>query len=915
MRALLVCLTLLPAWATTPKGVAPGDWAQIQALHEKHRHAAVRQADGTLAARNPGQQWRTQFDGRGFTVKPDAGGWTWGLELERFGLAGQLRPASRAKAEARENRVRYQREGPNGLEEWFVNDGRGLEQGFTVARKPAGAGDTLVFDLALRGELFARVAERSVSFTDGAGRGVLNFGGLKAWDADGRVLKAAFEKTATGLRYRVETAGARYPVTVDPVAQQAYLKASNPDAQDSFGYSVAISGDTVVVGAFGESSNGTGQADNSAPEAGAAYVFTRSGTAWSQQAYLKASNPDGGDRFGWSVAISGDTVVVGATFEASNGTGQADNSAIRAGAAYVFTRSAGVWSQQAYLKASNPDIGDDFGSSVAISGDTVVVGAYGEDSNATGVNGNQADNSASGAGAAYVFTRSAGVWSQQAYLKASNPDIGDGFGSSVAISGDTVVVGANDEDSNGTGGQADNSAPEAGAAYIFTIFPGTLSITGGNNQSTPINAAFGTQFQVTVTDPSNNPVPNVTVTFAAPGAGASGTFAGGINTAVTNALGVATAPVFTANGTAGGPYNVTASIVGGANTVNFALTNLPATTVQVTVTTNLNGPQVTVNGGAPFTGTQTFTLNIGAPLTLAAASPQLFNLGQSRYVFQNWSPSNPTTVPATPTTYTANFSIQHLVTVTPTPGGTVSLATGFFDAGSPQIVTATPNPGFAFAGFTGALTGTTNPQTLTVTGPLALAAVFLPTDGYQVRYMSNLNLADSVINLTNTGARGAGLAAGTTATTTGAICVNVYAFSPDEQMVSCCSCPVTPNGLVSLSAQRDLVSNTLTPAVPTSLVVKLLATVPVNNSCTGSAAAVNAANLAPGLLAWGTTIKAPDTVVETPFLPATLSLGGAGDNIGELARLQQLCNFINSNGSGFGVCRSCRLGGLGAGRI
>ena len=183
---------------------------------------------------------------------------------------------------------------------------------------------------------------------------------------------------------------------------------------------------------------------------------------------------------------------------------------------------------------------------------------------------------------------------------------------------------------------------------------------------------------------------------------------------------------------------------------------------------------------------------------------------------------------------------------------------------------------------------------------------------FQVRYVANLNLGDSVVNITNGGARGAGLAAGTFAATTGAICVNVYAFSPDEQMISCCSCPVTPNGLVSLSARRDLVNNTLTPAVPTAIVVKLLASTPVGNSCSGSAAAPGA--LTSGMLAFGTTVHVgavaidPAAITETQFLPATLSAG-------ELARLTNLCTFIQANGSGFGICSTCRLGGLGAGRL
>ena len=112
-----------------------------------------------------------------------------------------------------------------------------------------------------------------------------------------------------------------------------------------------------------------------------------------------------------------------------------------------------------YAKASNPGSNHFFGGSVAISGDTLVVGAYSEDSNATGVNGNQADHSAPGAGSAYVFVRKAGVWSQQAYLKASNAEAGDHFGVRVAIAGVTIVVGAPGEDSSATGvngNQADN---------------------------------------------------------------------------------------------------------------------------------------------------------------------------------------------------------------------------------------------------------------------------------------------------------------------------------------------------------------------------------------------------------------------------------------------------------------------------
>ena len=269
------------------------------------------------------------------------------------------------------------------------------------------------------------------------------------------------------------------PLAAAPPAQQAYLKASTPDSIDQFGYSVAVSGDTVVIGAPYESSNATGVngdgSNNLASSSGAAYVFIRSGNTWSQQAYLKASNTKAGDNFGWSTAISGDTVVIGASYESSSATGVngdgSNNSASKSGAAYVFTRSGSTWSQQAYLKASNTGAGDNFGRSIAISGDTVVAGASGESSNASGVNGDGSNNSAAHSGAAYVFTRSGSTWSQQAYLKASNTGASDRFGYSAAVSGDTVVVGALDESSSATGvggNQADNSASSSGAAYVFT---------------------------------------------------------------------------------------------------------------------------------------------------------------------------------------------------------------------------------------------------------------------------------------------------------------------------------------------------------------------------------------------------------------------------------------------------------------
>lgn len=258
---------------------------------------------------------------------------------------------------------------------------------------------------------------------------------------------------------------------------------------DGFGVSVAISGDTVVVGAPGEASAATGvngdEADDSAPTAGAAYVFERIGEEWLQTAYLKASNTDEGDRFGFAVAIHEDTIVVGAEREDSgDADNEGDNSATDAGAAYVYERMGGVWEQTQYLKASNASAGYFFGANLAMTGDTLIVGSPGE-SSIGGPN----------SGAAYVFSLVEGVWTQTNFYKAFNADAEAAFagprgsvsygnasvlmpceaqattkGASLSVSGDTLVVGTPYEDSSAVGVNGvptSNSIPNSGAVYIF----------------------------------------------------------------------------------------------------------------------------------------------------------------------------------------------------------------------------------------------------------------------------------------------------------------------------------------------------------------------------------------------------------------------------------------------------------------
>src|SRR6267142_2414711 len=272
------------------------------------------------------------------------------------------------------------------------------------------------------------------------------------------------------------------PASASALRQVAYVKASSPGEEDHFGHAIALSGDgaTLVVGAPMESSaargiNGKGE-NEPGDSSGAVYVYSRRGTSWAQQAYIKASNTGADDQFGFAVALSadGNTLAVSAPYEDSAATGingnQADNSMPNSGAVYVFSRTGSIWSQQAYIKASNTgerDEGDEFGYSVAVSGDgnTLAVGAIGEDSAAKGINGNQADNSANGAGAVYVFTRSGGTWAQQAYVKSSNTarNIMYGYSVSLSANGDSMAVGEFDADRG------------KGALYVLTRSGGTWS--------------------------------------------------------------------------------------------------------------------------------------------------------------------------------------------------------------------------------------------------------------------------------------------------------------------------------------------------------------------------------------------------------------------------------------------------------
>ena len=353
----------------------------------------------------------------------------------------------------------------------------------------------------------AYIKSSNTGFGDEFGGGGTLLGNAVALSADGMTLAigAPYESSGAGgiggdqEDESVYGAGAVYVYVRDGGGwrQQAYVKASNPGLTDNFGYMIALSedGGTMAVAAPYEASAATGidgdQSDDSIPQAGAVYVFGRSGDAWAQQVYIKASNTGeasvgnelgDGDQFGFGLALSADgtTLAVGAISEDSGATGadadQSDNSALSAGAVYLYSRSGDSWAQQAYLKSSNPGAGDLFGYSVALSADGGVLAAtaYDEDGSLAGTNEVQ-DDEVFGTGALYIFSRDGGDWTQQAYLKPSNSERNDAFGVAVAISADgrTVVGTALDEDGMTTGV---NSTPQpdmeinlsTGAVYLYT---------------------------------------------------------------------------------------------------------------------------------------------------------------------------------------------------------------------------------------------------------------------------------------------------------------------------------------------------------------------------------------------------------------------------------------------------------------
>jgi hypothetical protein len=445
---LLVILLILNTWTLPGTPAEPDASDQAQAsrpmrpgmpddLMGAFLTATSRPFDASAAgyhARSGGLDFTLDAGG----LKASGEGVAWGLALSGFGREGQIATVSNAEIAQVDGRLEYRR-GP--LTEWYRNTALGVEQGFTIHKSPDGT-EPLVLQLKLSKSIENPKGLSSdqaitldadgdgISFTTLYG-GTLHYDQLRAWDANGTSLDARLGYKTGQVILQVDDQAAAYPITVDPLVYLEQKVYTTDAAQDCFGVSVALSGDTALVGAYFDDV-GVNE------DQGSVMVFIRMGTVWIQQQKLIAEDGEAGDKFGISVALDGDTALVGAY---QDDTGASFDQ----GSAYVFVRDGAFWTQQAKLTADDGEADDWFGTSVAVSGDIALVGAFYD-----GVGDNQ------GQGTATVFVRSGTSWAQQAKLTAEDGAAWDNFGSSVALSGDTALVGAFNDDAGGS-------------AYVFVV--------------------------------------------------------------------------------------------------------------------------------------------------------------------------------------------------------------------------------------------------------------------------------------------------------------------------------------------------------------------------------------------------------------------------------------------------------------
>ena len=514
-----VVLVFAPAAAkTSEKATAhqrPADLSDLPVSAQAPISAALGQDNPAYHFQPIADGWRARQMRQGLEIDLEADGLVLrtadhrlALKLVAWGNPKGLRPVSPSLPQTTANRLAYAH---GRLTEWYLNGPLGLEQGFSIEGPPDTPSGLMEKDdrgltlaLAVTTDLDLRLDadKKGITLSRPHGQALLRYGGLTAFDAAGKELPAWLElegEASTILHLHVDDRGAVYPLTIDPWIQSAKLTDPNGAAFDQFGYSVAVSGDTAVVGAYGNNLFH-----------GAAYVFIRPVSGWAAianfSAKLTASDGAVNDYFGVSVAVSGDTVVVGADGNLARGAAyvfvkpingwattnnfnakltasdgvdndrfgysvavSGDTALVGAygaglirGAAYIFVKSSGDWATtnnfNAKLTASDGVEDDNFGFSVALSGDTAVVAAYGHNL---------------GSGAAYVFVKPISEWATtnafSAKLAASDGAAGDNFGFSAAVSGDTVIVGSPYDQIGSNSSQ--------GSAYIFVKPPGDWATT------------------------------------------------------------------------------------------------------------------------------------------------------------------------------------------------------------------------------------------------------------------------------------------------------------------------------------------------------------------------------------------------------------------------------------------------------
>ena len=786
-------------------------------------HFAAR--EGQFLATHPEQPVRFRAGAAGVQIQPvagDASGWSAEVRLRSLGRDGADAPPAPAALAVRGNRVEY---ALPGLTEWYLSGPLGLEQGFTLSQRPAGDGP-LVLTVGFGDRLEPRLAADGGLELRAGGVTRLRYTDLSAKDADGRTLAARMEVRAGRAALVIEDADARYPIEVDPLlwTEQQKLVASAPAASAQVGISAAVSGDTAVVGTlnsgayvfvrsgtdwvqqaklwptagthreFGSSVALSGDTvvvgdraeniDAKVTYVGAAFVFVRSGTTWTQQQKLLPATRVARARFGASVSVLDDTILVGAWGDknlASAGTG----------AAYVFVRSGATWAQQQKLLASDGMDADNFGRGVSLSGDTALVGAPAA-----------APSSLDHAGAAYVFTRSGAAWSQQAKLVASDAAALDSFGIGVSLSGDTALVGASDADPS--------SLLSAGAAYVFTrsgaawsqqaklvasdaaasdyfgtsvslsgdtalvgavnADPSSLTNAGAAYMFTRSGAAWSQQAKLVASDAAASDAFGFSVSLSGDTA-----LVGAVGADLSSLLGPGAAYVFVAPASS---YSISGTVtLGGAGLAGVAVSDGTRSDVTAgdgsytltgvpngsyTVTPSLAGDytfdpasrSVTVAGaavtGADFAATRPFTLEILSPygvgtptaglytyalgtvLTNSMANPE--PTGGTQYVCTGWSMvgSEPASGTSTRCVMSATnnaaltwlWATNYYLTTAAGPEGSVTVGSGWQPMGVTTQLTAVASPYYHFTAWSGDAAGASNPLELFMDAPKSVTANF-----------------------------------------------------------------------------------------------------------------------------------------------------------------------------------------------